>query len=266
MSARVSQHANPPHSAEAQDTTAVFDSASFDAHAARQLLKYAAMLSARGYVMNTLGNVALRVRHECDPQHGVAYTKHMGISLEEMEIDNVVVTDIPQGRLLHGRRIPSIGHVMNRTIFRLRSDVNAVIHVHPNEVIAYFSATGARQLDYVSADTALVLSRPAWVLEPNVNVETDAALLEGFVDRTNCIIMPNHGVTTLGRDLSEAYHRMTSTVAEVQRIILALQIGRYAGSAVSWIPAEAVQQMYDDAEKVIYGASDATGPIGSDPS
>jgi L-fuculose-phosphate aldolase len=231
-----------------------FDANSFDERTAKQLLAYADRLARRGYVMNTLGNIALRVRHSFDPEHGVIYTKQMGISLEEMGLENVVVTDVTAGRLLYGKTPPSIGHIMNRTIFRLRPDINAVIHVHPNEVIAYFSATGARELKYISADTALILSAPAWVLEPNINVEIDASLLEDFAHKTNCIIMPNHGVTTLGRSISEAYHRMTSTVAEVQRTILALQIAASIGREVNWISEASVQKMYDDAEMVIYGA------------
>ena len=233
-----------------------FDANSFDERAANQILTYADRLSRRGYVMNTLGNMALRVKHSIDPEHGVIYTKQMGISLEEMGLENVVVTDVTAGRLLYGKTPPSIGHIMNRTIFRLRPDINAVIHVHPNEVIAYFSTTGATELKYISADTALILSEPAWVLEPNINVEVDASLLENFAHKTNCIIMPNHGVTTLGRDISEAYHRLTSTVAEVQRTILALQIAADIGREVNWISEASVQKMYDDAEMVIYGAQD----------
>lgn len=239
-----------------------FEKRDFDARTADELLLYAGRLARRGYVMNTLGNVAVRVRHAWDPLHGVVYTKHLGVSLEEMDVGNVVVTDVLDGRLLYGSRKPSIGHIMSRTIFRLRPDINAVMHVHPNEVIAYFTASGAKELNYVSADTALVLSRPALVLEPNINVELDAALLEDLATRTNCIIMPNHGVTTLGRDLSEAYHRMTSTVAEVQRIVLALQVAANTGRQVTWISPEAAQGMYDAAEKVVFGKPESPVQIG----
>ena len=45
----------------------------FDHEVGRQLLKYARLLCARGYVHNTLGNIVLRVPHPDFP-HGVAYT------------------------------------------------------------------------------------------------------------------------------------------------------------------------------------------------
>jgi len=240
----------------------IFRATDFDLTIADQLVTYGRRLTGRGYVANTLGNIAVRVPHHCDPALGVTYTKHLGVSLEEMSRDNVVVTDIPHGNLLYGAKYPSLGHQMSRAIFRLRPDVHAVVHVHPDAAIAYFSTTGARALRYISADTALVLAGPARVLGPNINVEQDVSQLDAIVAGTNCIIMPNHGVTTYGRDLSEAYHRLTSVVAEVQRIILAMQIAALTGHEINWISAEEEARMYAVAESIVYqggGFSPAKG-------
>ena len=72
-----------------------------------QFLKYASLVSARGYVHNTLGNMVIRVPHPQFP-HGLAYTKHADISLEEMEIENIVITDVPTSEILLGERITSV--------------------------------------------------------------------------------------------------------------------------------------------------------------
>ena len=217
------------------------------------IVRYAEWLTRRGYVANTLGNIAVRGTHPRDPGTHVAYTKHMGVSLEEMTEENVVVTDLLRGELLFGSRSPSLGHQMNRAVFRLRPDVNAVIHVHVDEVIAYFSVTNERELRFVSADAALVLGKPVLVLDPNVNVERDVSLLELTAGRTNCLVMPNHGITAFGRTLSEAYHRTNSLVAEVRRIIKAMELSGLTGRPVPWIPDATVLRMYDDGERVIYG-------------
>ena len=74
---------------------------SLDESVGTLLLKYARLVVARGYIHNSLGNIAIRVRHP-DFEQGVAYTKHAEISLEEMTLDNIVVTDIPTPTLLHG--------------------------------------------------------------------------------------------------------------------------------------------------------------------
>jgi L-fuculose-phosphate aldolase len=104
----------------------------FDQAVAETLLRYAKLIVARGYVHNSLGNLAIRVPHPDFP-YGVAYTKHAEVSLEEMTLDHVVITDIPTPRLLHGTMPTSVGHNLNREILRLRPDVGAVIHVHHDE-------------------------------------------------------------------------------------------------------------------------------------
>src|SRR5947208_11728570 len=94
----------------------------FDERVARLLLKYARMVVARGHVHNTLGNIAIRVAHPAFTD-GVVYTKPAEISLEEMTLDDVVITDVPTGTLLFGSKVTSVGHQLNREIFRLRPDV-----------------------------------------------------------------------------------------------------------------------------------------------
>ena len=78
-------------------------------------LRYARLLAARGYVHNTLGNIVMRVPH-ADFKHGVAYTKHAELSLEEMQAENVVITDIPTSHVLYGGKLTSIGHNLSREI------------------------------------------------------------------------------------------------------------------------------------------------------
>jgi hypothetical protein len=54
----------------------------FDERVANELLRYARMVVARGYVHNSLGNIAIGVPHLGFP-HEIAYTKHAEVSLEE---------------------------------------------------------------------------------------------------------------------------------------------------------------------------------------
>ena len=47
----------------------------FDRELGATFVRYAHMVARRGYVHNTLGNMAVRKPHP-DFEHGVAYTKH----------------------------------------------------------------------------------------------------------------------------------------------------------------------------------------------
>jgi ribulose-5-phosphate 4-epimerase/fuculose-1-phosphate aldolase len=229
----------------------------FDPTIADVLLRYARMVVARGYVHNSLGNIAIRVPHAGFP-HGVAYTKHAEVSLEEMTIDNVVITDVPTGRLLHGTVPTSVGHNLNREILRLRPDIHAVIHAHHDETIALFASGLVKELRPLSLEFPYVMAKPPYVVPSHLDVENDVAPIAGFVEGTNAILMENHGVTTLGRTVSEAFHRLNTLASEVRRVILAEQLAALRGQDVHYLAADAVDWMYRYAESVIYPSRDAT--------
>ena len=236
----------------------------FDESIGALLLRYARMLVARGYVHNSLGNLAIRVAHP-DFEHGVLYTKHAEVSLEEMTLDNVVVTDVPTGALLHGTMPTSVGHNLSREILRLRPDVNAVIHAHHDETIALFASHAMKELRVLSLEFPYVMAKPPYVVASHLDVESDVGPVKDFIADTNAVIMENHGVTTLGRTVSEAYHRLNTLASEVRRNVLALQLAAAAGTEVHYLAPDAVEWMYRYAESVIYPSRDTTRrPEGGD--
>ncbi len=229
----------------------------FDESIANLLLKYARLVVGRGYIHNSLGNIAIRAPHP-GFEHGVAYTKHAEISLEEMTIDNVVVTDIPMPTLLHGTVPTSVGHNLNREILRLRPDIGAVIHVHHDDTIALFASGAIKELRVLSLEFPYVMAKPPYVVASHLDVEQDVGPVAGFIQDTNSVIMENHGVTTLGRTVSEAYHRLNTLASEVRRVTMAEQLAAAARTEVHYLAPDAVEWMYRYAESVIYPSRDAT--------
>ena len=232
-------------------------SVTFDPRVGELLLKYARMVVARGYVHNSLGNIAIRVAHP-NFAHGVVYTKHAEVSLEEMTLDNVVVTDVPTPALLHGTVPTSVGHNLNREILRLRPDVNAVIHAHHDETISLFASGLVKELRPLSLEFPYVMAKPPHVVPSHLDVENDVGPIRDFIADTNAVLMENHGVTTLGRDVSEAYHRLNTLASEVRRVIQAEQLAAMSGQDVHYLEREAVDVMYRYAESVIYPSRDET--------
>jgi L-fuculose-phosphate aldolase len=213
------------------------------------ILKYADRLSRRGWVTSTLGTIAIIDQH---PHGDVIYTKRKGVSLEEMAGDDVAITDMV-GTLLHGKNAPSIGHQLNRAIFRNRPDIHAVIHVHVSSAIALCMGTGVTKFRFISDEAPLVLGKPIYILDAHVNVEVDTALVPRFIKGTNCFIMPNHGITVLGRHVSEAYNRLTTCVAEIERVSNALLIGKAVGHEPQFVSDDEEAEMFASSESVIYG-------------
>jgi ribulose-5-phosphate 4-epimerase/fuculose-1-phosphate aldolase len=222
-----------------------------DPAVAKTFVKYARLVSARGYVHNTLGNIVIRVPYPDFP-HGVAYTKHAELSLEEMEAENIVVTDIPTSRVLLGDKITSIGHNLSREILRLRPDIHATIHVHDDALLSFFGSGAYREVKTISLDLPFVLGKPIHYVPAHVDVEADVSSVKDFIAGTNSVVLLGHGVTTLGRNVSEAYHRLNSLTAEVRRNIEAELLAERAGSRPAYRSEDEIQSMYRFAESIIY--------------
>ena len=223
----------------------------FNDRAVSEFLRYAKLVAGRGYVHNTLGNMALRMPWP-GYQHGVAYTKHAEISLEEMDARNIVITDIASSDILRGSAMTSVGHNLNRKILELRSDVDAAIHVHDDHTIAWFASGAFSEIGVVSLDFPFIHGKPPYYIPADVDVEADAQRIEDFIADTNCLVLIGHGVTTVGRTLSEAYHRLNSFTSEVRRNMLAEQLAAAKGTSVVYRGPDEIERMYRLAERVIY--------------
>lgn len=222
----------------------------FDPKVGESFVTYAHRMNARGLVQSTLGGMAIRVAHPDYPD-GIVYAKPQGISLEEVTTDDLVITDIPYGRILHGERATTVGHQMNREILRLRPDINCVIHLHHDETIAFLAA-GFQEIRSTSLTFSYLMQKPAAYLPAHLNVEEDVAPIKTFIQDTNCIIMRRHGFTVLGRTVSEAYHRTTVLCAEVKRNIIVEQLAAARGSTPEYLSKEDMAWMMARGDAVVY--------------
>jgi len=223
---------------------------SFDPKVCKSYVTYAHRLAARGLVNSSVGGMVIRVAHP-NHEHGVCYAKPQGISLEEVEEGDLVITDIPFGRILCGERATTVGHQMNREILRLRPDVNAVIHLHHDEMIA-FMAAGYEEIRSFSLTFGYLMQKPAHYLPASINVEEDVGPIKGFIQDTNCIIMKRHGFTVLGRTVSEAYHRTCVLVSEIKRNIIVEQLCAANGKTPEYITDEELKHMFAHGDAVMY--------------
>ena len=224
----------------------------FDPKVTKSYVTYAHRLAARGLVNSSVGGMVIRVAHP-GHEHGVCYAKPQGISLEEVEAEDLVITDIPWGRILRGERATTVGHQMNREILRLRPDVNCVIHLHHDEMIA-FMAAGYDTIRSYSLTYGYLMQKPAHYLPASVNVEEDVGPIKTFIQDTNCIIMKRHGFTVLGRSVSEAYHRTCVLVSEIKRNIIVETLCAANGKTPEYISDEELAYMATHGDAVMYPA------------
>lgn len=227
------------------DPSVVFDRAVGDTY-----VRYAHMMAARGYVQSSLGGMVIRVPHPKYPD-GIAYVKPNRVSLEEMSVEDLVITDIPTGRLLYGERATSVGHQMNREMLRLRPDINCVIHLHHDETIALLAA-GCEEIHSFSGTFSFLMQKPLAYLPAHINVEEDVAPIKTFIQDTNCLVMKRHGITVLGRTVSECYHRVNTYAAEVKRQIIVELLCAAKGTKPEYMSDEEMRAMFALGDSVVY--------------
>jgi ribulose-5-phosphate 4-epimerase/fuculose-1-phosphate aldolase len=224
----------------------------FDPKVVRDYVTYAHRLAARGLVNSSVGGMVIRTPHP-GYADGICYAKPQGVSLEEVEAEDLVITDIPCGRILQGERATTVGHQMNREILRLRPDVNCVIHLHHDETIAFLAA-GFQEIRSFSLTYGYLMQKPAHYLPASINVEEDVGPIKTFIQDTNCIIMRRHGFTVLGRNVSEAYHRTCVLVSEVKRNIIVETLCAVTGKSAEYITEEELAYMATHGDAVMYPA------------
>ena len=104
----------------------------------------------------------------------------------------------------------------------------------------------------LSLDPPFVLGKPAHYVPAHIDVEADVSGVKDFIQGTNSVVLVGHGVTTLGRTVSEAYHRLTTLTAEARRNIEAELLAAAKGTRPQYRGDAEVQAMYRHAEAIIY--------------
>jgi L-fuculose-phosphate aldolase len=176
-----------------------------------EIVQFGRLLHANRFVAATDGNLSVRLD---DSRLLITPTS---ISKGRMRASDMVIVDM-DGKRLAGHRSVSTELGMHLLIYRLRPDVNGIVHAHPPTATG-FAASGYdlnRPLvcEVVVGLGSIPLARYGTPGTPEL---TDA--LEPLIPHHDAILMANHGVVTFGSSLESAYMKM-ETVEHFARIAL----------------------------------------------
>jgi L-fuculose-phosphate aldolase len=175
------------------------------------IVQYGRQLHNNRFVAATDGNLSVRL-----DEHRLLVTPTC-MSKGTMRPADMVIVDTDGNRLAGKRRVSSeIG--MHLLIYRLRPDVQGIVHAHPPTATG-FAASGfglSRPLvcEVVVGLGSIPLARYGTPGTPEL---TDA--LEPLIPSHDAILMANHGVVTFGASLENAYMKM-ETVEHFAKIAL----------------------------------------------
>lgn len=185
------------------------------------------LLYERGYVAANDGNISLRVGE------GRLLMTPSGVSKGRMTPDMLVVTDL-EGRVLEGTRYPSSEGKLHLEVYRMRTDVNAVVHAHPPVSTAFAVCRQGLEEPYLAE---MVLGLGAVPCTPSfamLSTEEVPESVRPYLADHNALLLANHGSLAWGADLWEAFDRL-ETVEHTAKIVMNV---RALGGAVALTDAE----------------------------
>lgn len=131
------------------------------------------------------------------------YMKAQSFGLDEMEPANIVTCNL-EGEKVAGEAPRHSEVYIHSEIYRVRPDVNAIVHAHPKHAVA-FSATGKR-LAMISQPSAVFADGLGLYATTMDLIRTKAmgADVAASLGQRKATLMRNHGVAVVGRSIEEA--------------------------------------------------------------
>jgi L-fuculose-phosphate aldolase len=172
------------------------------------------MLHRKNYLAATDGNVSVRLGDQL-------LITPSGVNKGIMEADQVLTVDLT-GSVIAGTGQPSSEIQMHLLAYRLRADVNAVVHAHLPYATACTLA-GIDLLEPILPEVVITLGGiPTAPYATPGTIEVPEAIRE-YVQEYDAILLARHGAMTVGRDVVDAYNKMEK-LEHTARVVLAARL------------------------------------------
>lgn len=183
----------------------------------QEILDYCRRSMEYGLNFNTQGNISVRV-----PSSGLVAITPTDMGYDQMTADDIVVVGA-DGRRVEGDHQPSSETDVHLVVYRRRPDVNAVVHTEP----VYANVFGAlgRPIEGVLVNMIIYSRGPVPVMPfmPSNSTEFGEAMVK-VLGNLNAIVWGNHGLMTVGPDLTTAFKTSVAveSAARVQHAALCI--------------------------------------------
>ena len=188
---------------------------------------------AAGLVVGSGGNLSARL-----PGGRTCWVTRAGTWFDRLTPADFVEVAIADGAVSGPGAPPSTEVQLHLATYRVRPDVNAIVHLHP-QIAVMLDALG-ETVRLITSDHLYYLRRVARVpFYPPGTAELADAAAAAVADGTNCLILAHHGCSVLGADVAMA-HRRASNLDEAARLTYRalLLAGGLPGRAIPECPWE----------------------------
>jgi len=209
-------------------------------------------LYKRGFAAANDGNITYRVSERevlCTPtMHCKGFLKPGDIALVDMD-----------GKQLAGDKPRSSEALLHLEIMKTRPDVKSVVHCHPPHATAFAVAHEAIP-SCVLPEVEVFLGNVPITRYETPGGKMFAETVLPFVQKTNVVILANHGTVSYGENVERAYWWTEILDAYCRILILAKQVGRveYLSAEKGWELIELKKKwgLTDPRQEASYQGSD----------
>jgi L-fuculose-phosphate aldolase len=183
------------------------------------IVRIGSLMFEKGWVAANDGNITVRLPDE-DGQGRLLATP-TGLCKGMLCASDMIVTDL-DGNKIRGERARTSEMEMHTTVYRMRPDIQAVVHAHPPAATGFAVAGRALNVgilpEVIVAMGAIPLVDYA---EPGTHALSEAML--PYLPKYDALLLANHGAVAFADDLFKAYHKM-ETVEHSARITLVAEL------------------------------------------
>ncbi len=139
-----------------------------------------------------------------------------------LTVDDIVVIDL-DGNLVEGVAKPPLEFPIHAEVYRVRADVNAVFHTHPQHS-TYLTMTGTPYKP-VYAQGVLLGDIPVMDSPLSVNTRPMGEKMAAILGDRPAVLLKAHGVVAVGADIVECFAMAAYVEENAYRQYMAMQIG-----------------------------------------
>ena len=172
----------------------------------------------KGFAAANDGNISVRIGDNevlCTP------TMH---SKGFLKVEDICTIDMT-GKQTAGSKQRSSEALLHLEIYKQRSDIKSVVHCHPPHATA-FAVAREPIPQCVLPEVEVFLGDVPITKYETPGGQSFADTIQPFVDRTNVIILANHGTVSFGENVERAYWWTEILDAYCRILILAKQLGK----------------------------------------
>lgn len=181
------------------------------------IIKVCKRMYQRGFVAANDGNVSVKIS-----ENKIIVTP-TGKSKGFLSQKDLVTVD-SKGKKLKGDSRPTSELPLHIFAYQKRKDIRAVVHAHPAHGTA-FAVAGIGLDKSVLPEVVISLGRIPLAEYATPSTCEVPNSISNLIKDHDAILLKNHGVVTLGKDLEEAYYKLERVEHFAHILYLAMQLG-----------------------------------------